>query len=422
MAWRRWLHTSSAVCAGVLAAAILAWFVHRIASVIWLFIAGFLVAYILDPLLDRLEARGWSRLRAVAVVTAVFAIGLGLVLGFVGPALFGQAQQLATNFAGYSATIANRYEGALDGVQEYLGQWLPGTDLEAYAAERLQAAGDWLQAKLPQFLRLISDNLVRSVSLVGTLLLVGLISFYFMLVIDPFRQTLRSMVPSAAAGDVDDITTKVNAMLAQYVRGQATMMLIAGCLATMAMLVVDLAFGSQYALVVGLMTGVLSIVPYIGAALTTVTAAILTYASSQHDPLWAAIAAIVALQAVNVACDQLISPRVIGQRVGLHPLLVLFGMLAGYQVFGFVGMIVAAPTAASIKIILARWIPVRQVEAPRGKPAPLWLDLQAAATMARNGFGSFARRIEDAIGMSEPDSPPSQEEDAQVNDDDPATP
>jgi len=422
MAWRRWLQTFSAVCAGILAAGIIAWFVKSIAPTLWLFALGFLVAYILDPLLDRLEARGWSRFRAVGVVTLAIALAVILLGVLIGPALFGQAQRLAANLPGYSDILSTRYEGTLNNLQTYVEERLPGTDVDAYVRERLEAAGKWAEAKVPQLLRFLSDSLIRSVSLLGTLLVVGLISFYFMLVIDPFRQLLRDLVPRAAAPDVEDITGKVNAMLGQYVRGQASMMLIAGCLATLAMLVVDAAFGSQYALVIGLMSGLLSIVPYIGAAATTVTAAVLCFASAAHDPLWAALVGILALQAVNMLCDQIISPRVIGRRVGLHPLVILFGMLAGYQVFGLVGVVVAAPAAAAIKIVLARWVPVRQVEVPPGKAAPLWLDLQAAASMFTNGIGTFARRIEDAMGLGPNAQPPSEEEDAQADDDDTKAP
>lgn len=422
MAWRRWLQTFSAVCAGILAAGIIAWFVKSIAPTLWLFALGFLVAYILDPLLDRLEARGWSRLKAVGVVTLAIAAAVVVLGVIIGPALFGQAQRLAANLPGYSETLASRYDGTLNRLQTYVEDRLPGTDVDAYVRERLEAAGKWAEAKVPQLLRFLSDSLIRSVSLMGTLLVVGLISFYFMLAIDPFRQMLRDLVPRAAASDVEDITVKVNAMLGQYVRGQASMMLIAGSLATLALLVVDAIFGSQYALVIGLMSGLLSIVPYIGAAATTVTAAVLCFASAAHDPLWAALVGIIALQAVNMMCDQIISPRVIGRRVGLHPLVILFGMLAGYQVFGFVGMVVAAPVAASIKIILARWVPVRQVEVPPGKAAPLWLDLQAAASMFKSGIGTFARRIEDAMGLGTTAQPPSEEEDAQADDDDTKAP
>ena len=194
-------------------------------------------------------------------------------------------------------------------------------------------------------------------------------------------------------------------MLGQYLRGQATMIFVSGAIATAFMVVLRMFYGTEYSLVVGLVTGITYIIPWVGAAASTVLAAVLSYVSATHDPLHAAIIAALLMTVNNQICDQLIMPRIIGRQVGLHPLAVIFGMLAGYQVMGFAGMMIAAPAVASIKIILARWLPLKEVEVKPGRVAPLLLDFPAAGKLLSAGIEGFTRRIENAIGIGSEDEP-----------------
>ncbi len=417
---RRWLPVMSAVWVGVLVAAATIWVLQRIAPTLWLFVAGLLVAYVLDPLLDRLEARGWSRIRAVVVVTVAIAVCIALVAAWLMPVLVGQAQTLAQHWPQYSAAIDRAYQGADTWLRAYLAQRFEGRDVMPYLDSQVAAARSWLEAKLPQFLRVLSDALLRSVSLIGLAAMVGFISFHFMLVIDPFRKSLHALLPGSASADVHDVSRQVGAMLGQYLRGQATMCLIMGALATCSLLILGRIFGTQYGLIIGLVAGAIYLVPWVGALLTNVTAVILGYVTAAHDPVLSALCAFGAMTLANLICDNVISPKVIGRSVGLHPLVVIFALLTGYQLLGLPGMIISAPAAASIKIILARWLPLAKTEDQPGRPAPIVFDLHAAIQMTLSGVRGVTRRIEDVVGIGAHYPEPSEHE-GDTTDDDPTT-
>lgn len=399
MTSRRWLQLMTAVWVGVLAAGATVWLVQRIAPTLWLFALGFLLAYVMDPILDRLEARGLSRAAAVAAVMVCFALVLVALGVWLIPALVGQTEQLAAHWPEYSGEIQSLYQQADAWARAYLNARYPGRDITGYLDAWMGDLQAWVQARLPGLLRFASDTVVRSVSLMGVLFMVVLIGMNFMLVIDPFRRTLRQLLPGPAGDDVADISRQVSAMLGQYVRGQATMCLIMGCLATVALVILGRIFGTQYGLIVGALAGVVYLVPWVGAFLTNITAIIIGYVTAAHDPLLSAVCAMAALTTINFLCDNVITPRVIGREVGLPPLVVIFSLLAGFQVLGIAGMILATPVAASVKIVLARWLPLQTVEPKKGRAAPLAFDLHAAARMALERLGRLGEAIEDGLAV-----------------------
>jgi predicted PurR-regulated permease PerM len=406
MTSRRWFYLMTAVWLGVLAAGATVWLLQRIAPTLWLFALGFILAYVMDPVLDRLEARGFSRGLAVAAVMVCFALVLVSIGLWVVPALVGQTQQLITHWPEYSAEIQTLYQHADTWARAYLAERYPDRDITGSLDARMGDLQVWGQARLPGLLRFASDTVVRSVSFTGLLLMVIFIGMNFMLVIDPFRRTLRQLLPGTTGEGVADISRQVSVMLGQYVRGQATMCLIMACLATLALVILGRIFGTQYGLVVGALAGLVYLGPWVGAFLTNVTAIIIGYVTAAHDPLLSAVCAMAAMTTINFVCDNVITPRIIGREVGLPPLVVIFSLLAGFQVLGVAGMIVATPVAASIKIILARWLPLQTVEPRKGRPAPLAFDLHAAARMILERVGRLGEAIEDGLaavgGVEEP--------------------
>jgi predicted PurR-regulated permease PerM len=397
---RRWLQVMSAVCVGLLVANASMWVLQRIAPTLWLFAAGFAVAYVLDPLLDRLEARGWSRGQAVGLVTVAFACLLFAVGAWGIPALVSQTQHLVKQWPQYNAEIVQAYESCERWSRAYLSAHFPDYDVMAFVDQKMTQVQVWAQERLPTLLRFVSDTLLASVSFLGLLFMVVFIALNFMLFIDPFRRSIRAMLSKETGDDVADIGRRVNAMLGQYLRGQATMCLIMGSLATLALFVLGRIFGTQYGLVVGVLAGVVYVVPWIGAFLTNVIAIIIGYITATHDPVLSAVCAMAAMTTINFVCDNILTPRVLGREVGLHPLVIIFALMAGVQLLGIPGMIIATPAAATIKIILARWLPLLEVETKPGKAAPLAFDLQRAAHMVLSGLGRVTGKIEDAVGLA----------------------
>lgn len=418
MTFRRWLQLASAVAVGLLMAAAVAWLVIRIGAVLALFAVGFAVAYLLDPALDRLERRGWPRARAVGLVGLLMVVALVLLGLWIVPVVSSEVQQLAANWPRHSEAVYEAFENAEAWVEQRVVERFPGVDGAAYVRGTADRLREWAEARLPGALGMVSAAVVRSFSFLGLLLLTLFISIYFMLVIDVFRRAVYGLMPPEAARDVGDVSREVGVMVGQYVRGQATVAALMWLLVTIWLVVMSSVFGTQYGLVVGIIAGLVYVVPYLGAILTNIVAILVAYVTATHDPVLASVLTFVGVVASNIVCDYVAMPRIVGRSVGLHPLVVVFALLAGYQVLGVVGMIIAAPAAAAIKIVLARWLPVADVEAPPGRPPPLAFDLKGALEMGLRGVKSFARRLEDAAGIGERhEAPPSDQEDVEKHDD-----
>jgi len=205
-----------------------------------------------------------------------------------------------------------------------------------------------------------------------------------MLVIDRFRRGVKEMLPPSTDAEVNRVSQEINRMLAQYLRGIVLVSVIVALTATGILTTIGVFYGTKYALIVGLVTGVTYMVPYIGPLLSAVTAGFVGYVTAQHSPWLAALLSMAAMVVINQVFDNLLTPRIVGRKVGLHPLVVLFAAMTGFSLFGIWGMIVATPLAASIKILLARWLPVLGPDVTVKAPdARLDLDLFGGLNMLK---------------------------------------
>ena len=411
MTARYWWQLVGAVALGVLAAAAVVAVLTRIYLTLILFALGLLIAHLVDPVLDWLQGRGWSRARAVWVLTLLVVVVLGAVITVLVPPLMRQVQSAADAFPMYVARIDSLYEQARD----WLVARVENQDLaKEYAAALDREMTDfrsWLTARFPAALRWLSAQLMRSLGWLVLLGLLLLISFHFLMVIDHFRAALREMLPERAAPHIRSISSQMSAMLGQYVRGLITTAAFVGITSAIALGVISLFLGTRYWLLVGLAHGVLYVVPWVGGAVADVLALFFGYTTALRYPALAAFCSLAVLVAINQLGDILIMPRIVGRRVGLHPLAVLFGILAGYQLFGLAGTLVATPMMVGVKILLAHWLPVRgpalTEKAPR---AFLDLDLPAAVRQMGAAAKRLGQRVETALHPRSDAQPPQQKQ------------
>lgn len=403
MTSRQWWLIAAAVTVGTTLTLVLRYVFLKSLTVLGLFAAGLLLAYALDPVLDTLEHRGYSRLRAVWTVMLLFLAVLALGVMLVVPALVSQAQDVATNWGDYSGKANQTYQALRQSFEAYVAERYPEWDVVPFLDSQVTNANQWLSDHLPGALQWLSQRLLASVGAVGLGALWLLISFHFMLVIDPFRRGLREMLPRSADAEVDRVAQEINRMLAQYLRGIVLISVCVGIAATGVLTTIGLFYGTKYALIVGLITGVTYMVPYVGAIVSAATAGFVGYVTAEHSPWVAAVVSAVSMAMVNQVFDNLLTPRIVGRKVGLHPLVVLFATMTGFSLFGIWGMIVATPVAASVKILLARWLPVRGPDVTARAPdARLELDLAAGLRI----LGARLTRLREDIGKAF--SPPNQ--------------
>jgi predicted PurR-regulated permease PerM len=319
----------------------LAWLLN---GVLLPFVAGLAVAFFLEPVSRRLERLGLGRgLAAFAVVALFVAVGAGLAALLVPPFsrqiqhLIEAMPQMLEKLGGLIHEISVRATRfAVPGARE-----VPSV-LPATTNERLQALTPLLQQAVSG---LLGGGLVL-IELVFVLVLTPVIAFYFLRDWDVIVLTVESLLPRRHVPTLRVQATEIRLVLSRFVRGQTAVCLVlaAWYAGTMTLAGID------FALVIGIATGVLSFIPYLGTMLGFMAsiAAVLVQAGPDAAQLGAVVAVFVLAQVLEAAFLQ---PQLIGPRVGLHPLWLIFGLLAGGALFGVLGVLLAVPIFASLGVV-----------------------------------------------------------------------
>jgi len=357
---------------GFLGAACL-FFLYRVRAVLPPFIIGLIIAYILDPFLDRLQAKGRSRTRAIAYVyTLAFLLCLLfaiLVVPVVISYLYDVAD-LAPKFA--EDTVALMDVETLKQRETQLRERLPGLmervppiDWEQYGPEferQRDALLERVQTEAPRYaqrvVRAVWGLVTGSVAKLITLLFIPITAFYFSREIDPMRARVISWIPERHKERVFRTGGRANAMLAGFFRGQLKLMVLVGITDFVAMVALAQFYGIRFsaALFIALWYGATYCIPMIGATSSLILATVTCFVLSGYS--WVcALLALALSWGINTVFDNLVTPRVVGDKVGLHPLTVMFAVFAGYHVLGILGMIIAVPIAAMGKIVIDEYLP-----------------------------------------------------------------
>jgi predicted PurR-regulated permease PerM len=303
--------------------------------------AAFLLAYLVDPLIDRAEALGIGRRTAILLVLAP--LGLA-VLGFllvVIPGLAREVADLAQRMPGYLERLATEGVPALE---SRLGIQLPHTLDEVLAG--LRGAEATLLGRLGELLRTSIVTLTGTLSALVGLLVIPVLAYYMLAEFDQLLARAEEWVPPRYRDYVRDKVEVTDRLISGFVRGQ---LLVAGVLALLysvgfAVIGVDLALG------VGLLAGVCALVPYLGSAVAVLASSVLCLLEFGLDwHLGAVLGWYVAVQNFE---GFVLTPRVMGGSVGLHPALVIVALLIGGDLFGFLGLLVAVPAAAVLKVFV----------------------------------------------------------------------
>jgi len=305
------------------------------------FVLGMAIAYVVDPVVVWLEGRGLSRGAAAGLLIASsFAVGIVILL-LVGPVVVEQAGAL---LARGPAILSAAYEVAAQPVRRLVAGL--GTGARGEVPQVLVQAGVRVEAMAAD---LVADLLGRGLALVnllGLLSVTPLVAFYLLRDWPKIVTRLDDWLPRDYAPVIRAQAREADRVLAGFARGAALVCVLLMVFYGGALSLVGLDFG----LLIGLGAGALSFVPYLGA-LVGFGASVGT-ALVQFWPDWSRVALVGGIFVFgNVVSDYLITPRVVGDRIGLHPLWVLFGFFAGAALFGFVGMLVSLPACALIGVV-----------------------------------------------------------------------
>lgn len=342
---------------------VLAWLTR---GILLPFLVGFAVGYLLDPLNDRLESHGVPRGLSAAIITGLFLlIGIGTFVA-LWPFLERQVAGLISALPDLLSRLAGFMEGGLAILHDELGQRGIEADIKAQLAA-------FLEQQLSHPSDILAGLFSQGMAFFGflSLLLISPVVTFFMLRdYDHLIARMDRILPPAHADEIRGTLRDIDRAMAGFVRGQLSVMGVMAVLYATGWTVA----GLDYGIVLGLLAGLLAIIPFFGMLFAVVIAVGVGILQGMEP---GGLLAVAGVWAVVQVLDGVITPRLVGGHIGLHPLWILFAAFAGGELAGFTGVLLAVPVAAVIAVLVRR--AVWQVEA------------QGAEAAAEEGGGDAAR-------------------------------
>lgn len=306
------------------------------------------LALLLDPTMSRLERHGVPRGASIGIVAIIFLSIVAVLAVFVIPAASRQATELSANWPKYYAD-GEGYLGSFTSTHQGLLRrfHLPTTakDLTAKIAYEAQNAA---QRSFGHVGTWLADLLGKAVWIV----LIPIITIFLLADIDRIKRKSLLVVPTRHRERTGELASRIGGVFGAYIRGLISVALLYGIVCGIALAT----WGVPYAILLGAAAGALSLVPYIGTISTLMIVALVSLVTHTHHPILALWVALTIL-AINQIFDNVVSPRIVGKAVGLHPALAILALLIGGEMFGIVGMILSVPIAASIQILVLEFYP-----------------------------------------------------------------
>jgi predicted PurR-regulated permease PerM len=322
------------------------------------FAASFVIAYLLVPLVDRLQSWGVPRSLAALAVLLVFLLGVALVLLLIVPLVQGEIVRLL-----------DRLPRFVDSAQQQLGnlvtfvqQRLPAAEaakLRGLASDMIGQAVGWLAG----LLRGMITSSFAILSIVSLVVVTPVVTFFLLRDWHVMTRQVDAYLPRAPLGTIRGQFDIINDTLAGFVHGQALVCLILAAYYALALSVA----GLESALAVGLLIGILAVIPVVGVAIGFVISLAL---AAVQTGTWGEILWVCGVFVVGQTVEaNILTPKLVGDRIHLHPVWVIFALLAGGKLFGFLGVLVSVPAAAVIGV-LVRFALQRYRRSPIYDPYP----------------------------------------------------
>ena len=319
-----------------IASAVFVVVLYLLGDVLLPFVIGGAIAYFLDPVADRLEKLGLSRMAATGIITVVGVLGFVLMILMVVPALITQLLDLIDTlpslFKQLRAFIEARFPALLDS--------------ESNTHQMLVSFGETLKDKTGDVLQTVLSSLGSAINVVVLLVIVPVVAVYLLMDWDRMIARIGELLPRDHAPTIKRLAADIDAVLASFVRGMGTVCLILGTYYAVALMVVGLQFG----LIVGFIAGLVTFIPYLGALIGGSLAIGLALFQFWGD--WTQIGLVAGIFALGQVTEgNFLTPKLVGSSVGLHPVWLLLALSVFGALFGFVGMLIAVPVAAALGVL-----------------------------------------------------------------------
>lgn len=316
-------------------------FLYVFSGVLLPFVAGMAVAYLLDPVCDRLEALGMRRMWATLTILFAFIFILVLFFILLLPVLGNQLALFLENFPELVRKL-----------QALFSKYLPAdlASLAGISPEDLQASMTNLIGQGAAFVGKLAQSIWSGgqalLGIISLFVITPVVAFYLLLDWDHMVERIDSWLPRDHLGELRSLAREMDEAVAGFVRGQVSVCFLLGCFYAISLALVGLNFG----LLIGMAAGLVSFIPFVGAGLGFLVS--LGVALVQFWPDWPWILVVGAIFAVGQFLEgNILQPKLVGDSTGLHPVTLMFALFAFGYLFGFVGMLVAVPAAAMIGVL-----------------------------------------------------------------------
>lgn len=318
-----------------------------IGDVISATVLSIIIAYIINPFVDKLEKKGIQRKFGVMIIYLAVVVILVVLIFIVVPKTATEIQKLTSGLPSYIDGISKQFTNMTDNLEEMLGA---NFDVEKI----IEVVNDGLMALLNSFKTFITVSISKATSMIGSLvgmvvsfMLTLIITFYFVVDKDKYTGFIKDKVPEKYKTDFRFLAGEMNEVLYEFVRGRALLALFVGVTTAIMLLIL----GVDFAVVIGVITYIADIIPYIGPFLGFIPAFIFAFIQSPIKAVWVGVF-FVLLQWVE---NNILAPKIIGDKTGLPPLVIFLSIIIGGSVFGVWGMIISVPLTA-VAIILFKFI------------------------------------------------------------------
>jgi predicted PurR-regulated permease PerM len=344
------------------------WVIWLLAPVLTPFVLALLLGWLGDPLVDRVERTGRSRNTAVVLVFVLMLLLVVVALMILVPMIERQIVTLINALPQMRDWVIGT---AVPWIEQKTGQelmsWLDPERLIEWIRAHWQQAGGVAKT----FFGYLSRSGFAMVAWVLNIALLPILTFYFLRDWDTLVERVAAVIPRKYIGTVSGLAQESNEVLGAFIRGQFLVMLALGVIYAGGLSLSGLNLG----LLIGLVAGLISFIPYLGATTGIVLAVLAALVQAQGFDLKLMVGLAVTFTIGQLLESYVLTPRIVGDKIGLHPVAVIFAVMAGGQLFGFLGMLLALPVAAVANVLLRyaheRY---RHSELYAGDPSTILLD------------------------------------------------
>jgi predicted PurR-regulated permease PerM len=316
--------------------------ISQLREVLLPFVLGMILAYFLNPVVAVLVKSGFSRLWATITIALLFSLIIAMFLVFIGPLLIAQlsefAAQIPTLFAQFREIVVTNAES-------WFGQVLPGG--EKAAEEAMQNLAKEAASHLTGVVRSVWSSGKAVISFLSLILITPVVTFFLLKDWDQLIAKIDSWLPRDHAPIIRLLTKRINRSIHGFIHGQVLISIIVGFF-----YIVALTFaGLKYGLLIGFTAGLLNIIPFLGSISGFILSGIM--ALVQYWPEWQPILIVIAIFLFGQLIDtNVLTPKIIGDKVRLHPVWLIFALIVAGYLFGILGMLIAIPVAAAAGVLI----------------------------------------------------------------------